>query len=439
MTVKTFNPFTLQVLNEYEEDSLDQIRAKIAELRREQTKWKENLDLRVEKLLEAKKRFEQASDKIARLISTEMGKTLAQSQYEVKRSLELWKFMCESGPSLLQQENVKTEARKSYVRFDPLGVSLLIEPWNSPLWQVLRAGLPSLLAGNAVLLKHSSDVTGTSLLIEELFDLGVFKAIVVRGEKVFPVMEWVDAISFTGSTETGSAIAERAGKIIKNVVLELGGSDPFIVLDDSQIQDTVKSAITARLRNNGQSCIAAKRFIIHDSVFQQFRDLMREGFSKIKMGDPLRLETQLGPLATKRQHDQVSSQVNELTELGPVSQFGEELGGYFIQPTISEPRKASYGEEVFGPVAILQKFSTIDEAVSLANDTPFGLGASIWGNSEVAEKLAPRIEAGNVFINQTVTSDPRLPFGGIKKSGLGRELSSYGIKEFTNIKTVWVK
>jgi len=438
MTVRTINPYTLQELGEYQEDSLEQVQIVISQLRSAQRTWKGNVDDRVEKLIEAKDRFEKASDKVAKLISMEMGKTLAQSQYEIKRSLELWSFICEKGPSLLVPENVRTEARKSYVRFDPLGLALLIEPWNSPLWQVLRAGLPALLAGNSVLLKHSSNVTGTSLLISDLFALDVFKSVIVKGEKIFQIFPMVDVVSFTGSTETGSVIAEHAGREIKNVVLELGGSDPFIVLDDSQIEETVKSAVTSRLRNNGQSCIAAKRFIVHQSVFNRFKSLMEESFAKIRMGDPLSLETQLGPLATAGQHAQVTSQVSELRRRGAVSEFGQEIGGYFVRPTIACPERA-YNEEVFGPVAILQKFSTLEEAVELANDTPFGLGASIWGNWEVAEKLAPAIEAGNVFINQTVTSDPRLPFGGIKKSGLGRELSSYGIKEFTNIKTVWVR
>lgn len=286
--------------------------------------------------------------------------------------------------------------------------------------------------GNAVLLKHATIVTGSSLKLEEIFGLDVFKSIIARGTTALNAVEYVDGVSFTGSVEIGSKIAETAGKHLKKTVLELGGSDPFIVLESADIKEAVKNCVFARMQNNGQSCIASKRFIVHEKVFDEFYNGMHDAFSKVQIGDPLDKSTFLGPLSSIEQREIVAGQVKKLSSLGKVEQLVDGLKGNFFAPT------TMFNEEVFGPVAILWKFRTNGEAVKLANDTPFVLGSSVWGEPEEAEKLVPDIEAGMVFINHIVASDPRLPFGGVKKSGLGSELSRYGLIEFTAKRTVWM-
>ncbi len=437
MTIKTFNPYTGEVLGEYQEESVEQIKQKIAKLREAQMHWARSTDARMDALREVKKRLLAKKGELAKLMSMEMGKPVSQSEAEVNKCAWLIDYAVENMRRFLEPEYVKTEAAKSYIRFDPLGVVLLVMPWNFPAWQVMRAAIPALAAGNAVILKHASIVTGTSLMLEELFGLEVFRSTVARGETALAAIEYVDGVSFTGSTSVGSTIASEAGKRIKKTVLELGGSDPFIVLGSADLDKTVKNAVYARLQNNGQSCIASKRFLVHQSVYDEFSKLMREEFAKVAVGDPLSTSTFLGPLSSTEQKRTVVRQLEELGRLGRVHRAEARDDGNFVPPTLVETG-ALYTDEVFGPVAILKKFSTMDEAVQLANETPYGLGASIWGDSEEAEKLVPNIQAGMVFINKVVASDPRLPFGGVKKSGYGRELSRYGMLEFTNIRTVWV-
>jgi len=437
MTIKTFNPYTGEVLGEYQEESVEQIKQKIAKLREAQMHWARSTDARMDALREVKKRLLAKEGELAKLMSMEMGKPVSQSEAEVNKCAWLIDYAVENMQRFLEPEYVKTEAAKSYIRFDPLGVVLLVMPWNFPAWQVMRAAIPALAAGNAVILKHASIVTGTSLMLEELFGLDVFRSTVARGETALAAIEYVDGVSFTGSTSVGSTIASEAGKRIKKSVLELGGSDPFIVLGSADLDKTVKNAVYARLQNNGQSCIASKRFLVHQSVYDEFSKLMREEFAKVAVGDPLSTSTFLGPLSSTEQKRTVVRQLEELGRLGRVHRAEARDDGNFVPPTLVETG-ALYTDEVFGPVAILKKFSTMDEAVQLANETPYGLGASIWGDPEEAEKLVPNIQAGMVFINKVVASDPRLPFGGVKKSGYGRELSRYGMLEFTNIRTVWV-
>jgi len=437
MTIKTFNPYTGEVLGEYQEESVEQIKQKIAKLREAQMHWARSTDARMDALREVKKRLLAKKGELAKLMSMEMGKPVSQSEAEVNKCAWLIDYAVENMQRFLEPEYVKTEAAKSYIRFDPLGVVLLVMPWNFPAWQVMRAAIPALAAGNAVILKHASIVTGTSLMLEELFGLDVFRSTVARGETALAAIEYVDGVSFTGSTSVGSTIASEAGKRIKKSVLELGGSDPFIVLGSADLDKTVKNAVYARLQNNGQSCIASKRFLVHQSVYDEFSKLMREEFAKVAVGDPLSTSTFLGPLSSTEQKRTVVRQLEELGRLGRVHRAEARDDGNFVPPTLVETG-ALYTDEVFGPVAILKKFSTMDEAVQLANETPYGLGASIWGDPEEAEKLVPNIQAGMVFINKVVASDPRLPFGGVKKSGYGRELSRYGMLEFTNIRTVWV-
>ena len=437
MTIVTINPYTEQKLQEYKEDTLDDIRAKITSLKEAQQDWRKDLDARVERLKEIKRKMESELLTLSTLMSTEMGKPVAQSEAEAKKCMWVVDYITENASTMLSPEPVKTEAKRSYIRFDPLGTIFLIMPWNFPAWQVIRAAVPAMAAGNAVLLKHASIVSGTSLKLEEILGPNIFKSTVCRGSVASSAIKYVDGVSFTGSTEIGAKIAEEAGRQIKKVVLELGGSDPYIVLGTANVDEAVKNCAFARMQNNGQSCIASKRFIVDEKVFDRFHEGMKQQFSNVKIGDPLDRNTFLGPLSSSEQKQTVTKQVEELRPLGRVEVLPGRNDGNFVPPTIARTN-APYNEEVFGPVAILKKFKTNDEAVKLANETPYGLGASVWGEAEEAEQLVPTIEAGMVFINKIVSSDPRLPFGGVKKSGLGSELSRYGLLEFTTKRTVWV-
>jgi acyl-CoA reductase-like NAD-dependent aldehyde dehydrogenase len=422
---------------EYKTETLQEVESKITALKRAQLEWKKGLHVRLEKLGEAKTRLASSLAELSGLMSSEMGKPLAQSESELRKCIWLIDYVVENAEKLLALEYVKTEAKRSYVRIDPLGTVLLIMPWNFPAWQVMRAAIPALAAGNAVLLKHASIVSGSSLKLQEIFGLDVFKSTITTGDVALAAIQHVDGVSFTGSTDVGVKIAAEAGRQLKKMVLELGGSDPYIVLDDANLEDAVKNSVFARLQNNGQSCIASKRFIVHSKVFDDFYKGMKEEFAKVEIGDPLDKTTFLGPLSSREQKETVVGQLEKLKSLGQVERVTGEAKGNFVPPTLVKTN-AVFDEEVFGPVAILKKFKTIDEAAKLANETPFGLGASIWGEADRAEQLVPHIDAGMVFINKVVASDPRLPFGGVKKSGIGYELSRYGMLEFTHKRTVWV-
>lgn len=437
MTVQTINPYTGQVLASYPEDSEREVRAKLSSLRRAQQAWKVGVEKRLGVLAQVRNRLNASIPDLAKLMSSEMGKPIAQSESELKKCVSLFDYVTENAERMLAPESVKTEAKRSYVRFDPVGTVLLIMPWNFPAWQVMRAAVPALAAGNAIILKHASIVSGSSLMLEKIFDLDVFKSTVISGEAALSLIRYVDGVSFTGSTQVGTRIAEEAGRQLKKCVLELGGSDPYIVIDDSNIEQAAKNSAFARLQNNGQSCIASKRFIVHEKAYEKFYEGMKREFSGVKIGDPLDRATFLGPLSSKDQKQTVVRQLGALEKMGEVEQLGDKMDGNFVPPTIVKSN-ARFDEEVFGPVAILGKVRSLDEAVRAANDTEYGLGASIWGNPAEAEKLVPQIEAGMVFINKVVASDPRLPFGGVKRSGIGYELSRYGLLEFTHKRTVWV-
>ncbi len=437
MTITTVNPYTEKKLQEYKEDTLEEIKGKIRSLKGAQRDWRKSIDARVDRLKGIKKRMEAELPTLSALMSTEMGKPVAQSEAEAKKCIGVTDYIIENAASMLSPEDVKTEAKKSYIRFDPLGTVFLVMPWNFPAWQVMRAAIPAMAAGNTVLLKHASIVSGTSLKLEEILGPDIFKSTVCRGSVALSAIQYVDGVSFTGSTEIGAKIGEEAGRQIKKVVLELGGSDPYIVLGSADVDEAVKNCAFARMQNNGQSCIASKRFIVDEKIFDRFNEGMKNQFSNVKIGDPLDKDTFLGPLSSSEQKQTVAKQVEELRPLGQVEVLPGRSDGNFIPPTIARTN-ALYDGEVFGPVAILKKFKTSAEAVKLANETPFGLGASVWGEANEAEQLVPNIEAGMVFINKIVASDPRLPFGGVKKSGLGTELSRYGLLEFTTKRTVWV-
>jgi succinate-semialdehyde dehydrogenase/glutarate-semialdehyde dehydrogenase len=403
---------------------------------------------------EAAQILERNSRQFGKLITLEMGKTFVSAAGEVKKCALNCRYYADHATEFLRDVSVSTDAGRSFIRFQPLGAVLAVMPWNFPFWQVFRFAAPALMAGNVALLKHASNVPQCALTIEEIFreagfPEGVFQTMLITAEKVKDVLEdeRVKAATLTGSESAGASLASIAGKNIKKTVLELGGSDPFIVLESADLESAVSTAVTARMSNNGQSCIAAKRLIVVGSIGEKFEQRLVEKFKALKVGDPMEPETDLGPLATSDILQTLDHQVQTCIQKGAkVLTGGQPLSdcpGNFYLPTILTdipPGTPADNEEFFGPVALLYRVKDIDEAIRLANRTPFGLGASVWtkNNSEI-EKLVNELESGAVFVNGMVKSDPRLPFGGIKHSGYGRELGIQGIHEFMNIKTVWVK
>ncbi len=437
MSVVTRDPYTQRVLETFKTDSAEEAIGKIREVRGAQKEWKKSIDDRIDFFKRViKPNFEKKTDELANIMTEEMGKPISQSLSEVKKSIKLLDYLVEKANEIYSPEIIKTEASKSYVRFDPLGTIMCIEPWNFPVWQVARAAFPAMIAGNGVVLKHASLVTGVSLKLQDLIDSPVFKSLVVDGKTATSLIKHVEGVAFTGSTPVGSGIAAEAGRELKRVVMELGGSDPFIILDSADLRAAAKGAAVGRLQNNGQSCIASKRFLVQENAYDEFKELAEEEFSKVVVGDPKIKETYLGPLSSEEQKRTVEGQIRYLESRGRVKFLGEGSGN-IVPPVIAELDE-NYQEEIFGPVAVLRKFKEKSDAIRIANETPFGLGTSIWGDKDEAETMVGDIEAGMVFINSIVFSDPRMPFGGVKKSGLGRELSKYGSREFTNMKTVWI-
>jgi succinate-semialdehyde dehydrogenase/glutarate-semialdehyde dehydrogenase len=388
----------------------------------------------------------------AELITREMGKPIREAEAEVEKCATLCDYYAENGPGFLQPIPVRTEARRSYVRFDPLGAVLAIMPWNFPYWQVFRCVVPALMAGNVVLLKHASNVTGCALAMERVFEqaglrAGAFQALLVRRGVIPKVLDHplVAGVALTGSDAAGRDVAARAGRRLRKTVLELGGSDPFIVLDDVDARTVGRAAVRARVINSGQSCIAAKRFIVLAPVFEPFLAAFRDALQELRVGDPMDPDTDVGPLAREDLAEDLDRQVRESVALGAELRFGGkrlDRPGFFYMPTLlvgGDPQAPAAREETFGPLAHVQRATSDEHAIELANRTPFGLGASIWSaDVERAERMVARIEAGCVFVNAAVKSDPRLPFGGVKDSGYGRELADFGLREFTNVKSVWV-
>jgi succinate-semialdehyde dehydrogenase/glutarate-semialdehyde dehydrogenase len=391
-------------------------------------------------------------DRYARLITTEMGKPITEALGEIEKCAWNCDFYAEHAAAYLADEPVETNARASYVAFEPLGVILAVMPWNFPFWQVVRFLAPAFMAGNAAVLKHASNVPQCALAIEEAvrdagFPSGLLRTLLLSGAEVEPVIadDRVRAVTLTGSTATGARIAELAGRAVKKAVLELGGSDPFIVLRDADIPAAAETAARARFQNAGQSCIAAKRFLVEEPVADEFERRFADAIRALRVGDPLDPATQVGPLAREDLRDTLERQVAESVRMGArvVAGGTRRAGkGWFYEPTlltgVTEDMPV-LKEETFGPVAALLRVRDSDEAVRVANSSPYGLGAALWTkDGPAARALARRIESGSVFINGMVASDPRLPFGGVKKSGYGRELSSFGIREFVNIQTIWV-
>ncbi len=394
-------------------------------------------------------------DRVAEIMTSEMGKTLASARQEVQKCARTFRYFSEHAEGFLADEpadSAAVGATSAYARYQPLGPVLAVMPWNFPLWQVIRFAAPALMAGNVGLLKHASNVPQTALYLQEVFSRagfpeGVFQTLLIGSKKVEAVLrdDRVVAVTLTGSGPAGSSVAAIAGEEIKKSVLELGGSDPFIVLPSADLEPAARVAAVARSLNNGQSCIAAKRFIVHAEVADEFERLFVEQMASKVVGDPMDERTEVGPLASEQQRDDVAGLVDDATAKGARVLCGgrvPEGPGWYYPPTVLTgitPDMRVHTEEVFGPVATLYRVDTVEEAIELANVTSFGLGANAWTNDRAErERLITELDAGMVFINGNVTSYPELPFGGIKASGYGRELTAHGIREFCNLKSVWV-
>ncbi|KAB8320905.1 NAD-dependent succinate-semialdehyde dehydrogenase [Tolypothrix campylonemoides VB511288] len=455
MAIATINPATGELLKTFEPLSDAEIAQKLDLAQQAFEKYhKTTFSERSQWMQKAADILEQEKEDFAKIMTLEMGKPFKAAIAEVEKCALVCRYYAEHAAEFLADVTVKTDASHSFIKYQALGIILAVMPWNFPFWQVFRFVAPALMAGNVGLLKHASNVPQCALAIEEIiqkagFPKGVFQTLLIGAAKVADLMsdDRVKAATLTGSEPAGASLAAASGKQIKKTVLELGGSDPFIVLESADLEAAVTTATTARMLNNGQSCIAAKRFIVAETIADKFEKRLLEKFQALKIGDPMQSDTDLGPLATPDILKDLDQQVQAGVKSGArVLTGGHPLSdrpGNYYPPTILtdiSPDNPVAQEEFFGPVAMLFRVPDIDAAIKLANATPFGLGASAWTtNAEERDRLVEEIEAGSVFINGMVRSDPRLPFGGIKRSGYGRELSIQGIHEFVNVKTVWVK
>ena len=452
-TIDSVNPATGQVMASFEEHRPDHIERALDEAVAAQRAWAcRPVSERVKVLPRIAEVLRANKTRYAALITAEMGKPITEAEAEVEKCAWNCDFYAGKAEEFLAPEPTASNASASMVVFDPLGVLLAIMPWNYPFWQLFRFLAPALAAGNGAILKHASNVPQCALAIEEVVreagaPAGLFRTLLIGASAVEGLIEdpRIAAVTLTGSTEVGSLVASQAGRQLKKQVLELGGSDPFIVLADADVQEAAAVATRARFQNVGQSCIAAKRFIVEESVADAFVAALCAKVEALVVGDPMQRETNIGPLARGNLRDDLHSQVKRSVAAGAELRTGGKPvdgPGFFYQPTILDrvsPDMAAFAEETFGPAAAVIRVRDAEEAIEFANATEYGLGAALWTRDlDRAQELARRIEAGAVFINGMVASDPRLPFGGIKKSGYGRELGVYGIREFTNIKTVWI-
>jgi len=453
MPIATINPATSETLKTFESLTEQQLEEKLARAantfrsyRHTPFAHREVLMLRAAEILEGEKQ------KFARLMTIEMGKPIKGAVQEIEKCALVCRYYAENAKRHLADEVIETNARRSYIHFQPLGPVLAVMPWNFPFWQVFRFAAPALMAGNVGLLKHSSNVPQCALAIEEIFvhagfPEGAFQTLLIGSDAVERLIKdpRVLAATLTGSEPAGRSVAGIAGKEIKKTVLELGGSDPFIVMPTAQMEQAVTTAVKARTINSGQSCIAAKRFIVSSAIYAEFERRFIALMKRLRVGDPLKESTDIGPLATEQILKDVDDQVKTSVAAGAHILTGGkriERAGNFYEPTVLANiplNSPAYCEEVFGPVALLFRVNSVDDAIALANNTTFGLGAAAWTNdAQERDRFIEELEAGCVFINGMVASDPRLPFGGIKNSGYGRELGEFGIREFVNVKTVWI-
>jgi len=448
------NPSTGKPIRTYDEMTPDAAGATIVRAHKAWLSWrKTSFGERSSLMKKAAETLRRRKSEFAKLMADEMGKPLAQGHAEVDKCAWVCDYYADNAESHLANDVIKTESSKSYVAFEPLGVVLAIMPWNFPFWQVYRFAAPALMAGNAGLLKHASNVPGCALAIESAFEQAgfpadVFRTLLIRSTQVQTVIEHplVRAVTLTGSTPSGKAVAAQAGAVLKKTVLELGGSDAYVVLEDADVEAAAATCVSSRLINAGQSCIAAKRFIVVRPVLEAFTRRFVELMKSKTVGDPLIEGTDVGPQARHDLRDALHKQVRSSIERGASLLLGGEIppgDGAFYPPTVLthvKPGMPAYDEELFGPVAAIIEATDETDAVRIANDSVFGLGAAVFTkDSARGERVARRLDAGATFVNSLVASDPRLPFGGIKESGYGRELGAYGIKEFVNAKTVVVK
>lgn len=451
MSINSINPATGKLLESFDELIQEELETKLRlAVETFRTYRKTSLQTRAVMMLRTAKVLEERKDHWARTMTLEMGKTLKAAIAEVEKCALGCRYYAENAARFLADEPIQTEAAKSYVRFLPIGPVLAVMPWNFPFWQVFRFAAPALMAGNVGLLKHASNVPRSALNIEEIFlgagfPEGVFQTLLISSKMVKQIVtdDRVAAVTLTGSEGAGASVGEAAGASIKKAVMELGGSDPFIVMPSGDVEKAATVGVVARNINNGQSCIAAKRFIVHEQVYQAFERSFVEKLRKLRVGDPLLPGTDVGPLATESIRDEIEVQVNQSVKTGARLLIGGERiegPGNFYRPTaLAEiPQSAPvFRQEVFGPVALLFKVKDISEAIALANDSSFGLGSSVWTDDPAEqERFIQELETGQTFVNSMVASDPRLPFGGVKRSGHGRELGGFGIREFINAKTV---
>ncbi len=454
MAIQSINPNTGETIETFDAWSDEKVASTLSAVDEAFLQWREvPLAERSRLMMAAAAGLREHKAEYARIMALEMGKPIVQGRAEIEKCAWGCEYYAEQGPRFLEDEIIESEAGKSYVRFAPLGTVLAVMPWNFPLWQVFRFAAPALMAGNTAVLKHSSNVPRCALAVEEVFAKAgfpenVFRTLLIGSSQVASVIEHsaVRAVTLTGSGPAGSRVAARAGELLKKTVLELGGSDPFVVLADADLKASARVAAQARTINSGQSCIAAKRFIVADAVAEDFLARFLKHMESLVVGNPLDEKTEVGPQAREDLLNELHAQVEGSLKKGARLVTGGapiDRAGYFYPPTILAdvtPGMPAFDEELFGPVAAVITVKDEEEAVRMANLSCYGLGASLWTTDlERGERLARRIEAGAVFVNGLVASDPRLPFGGIKASGYGRELSHYGMREFLNVQTIWLK
>lgn len=452
--LRSVNPATGELVREYPAATPEDVRGIVREAARAAADWRSTpFAERAARMTRAAQLLEERQEGLARTAALEMGKPLAQGRSEAGKCAWVCRYYAEQAERLLAPLEIATDATRSVVVFEPLGPVLAVMPWNFPFWQVFRFVAPALMAGNAGLLKHASNVTGCALAIEAIvheagFPPPLFRALLIGSDAVAPVIESpeVKAVTLTGSTPAGRAVAAKAGSVLKKTVLELGGSDPYLVLEDADLEAAAETCAASRLINSGQSCIAAKRFVVVEPVRRRFEEIFVERMRARRMGDPFAEGVQVGPQARPDLRDAVHAQVTASVAAGARLLLGGEVpdgpGAFYPASVLTDVRKGmpAFDEEVFGPVAAVVPVADEEAAVRAANDTTFGLGAAVFTRDlQRGQRVAARLEAGNVFVNSNVQSDPRLPFGGVKESGYGRELGEFGIREFVNVKTVWVK
>jgi succinate-semialdehyde dehydrogenase/glutarate-semialdehyde dehydrogenase len=454
MPIASINPATGETIKTFEALTSAQIEQKLSlAVKAFRDERKTSFADRAQRMMEAADILERDKDKFAHLMTLEMGKPYKAAVAEAVKCTTACRYYAEHAEKILSDEIIETGAKKSFIRYRPIGPILAVMPWNYPFWQVIRFAAPALMAGNVGLLKHASNVPQCALAIEQLyleagFPPGCFQSLLIGSQQVDAILNdpRVVAATLTGSEQAGIEVGVAAAKRIKKVVLELGGSDPFIVMPSADLNAAVATGVDARTLNNGQSCIAAKRFIVHESIASDFEKKFVERMKNLRIGDPFDDKTELGPLATASAVKDLDADVQKTVKAGAKLLTGGhplDQPGNFYAPTVltNIPKESpAYREEFFGPVASLFRVNNIDEAIALANDSRFGLGASAWTNNDAErERFINELESGMVFINKMVASDPRVPFGGVKASGHGRELAMNGIREFMNIKTVWIE